>query len=118
MEKNKKIKDINEYKKNKKNKYRKRKFRNLIKPMIKLIIFLIIFISIMLCMYGYSEMSDKKYKIGELEEVLHQKEIERDNLKLDLDLLTRSRDIEKKAKDKFGMDYAKESQIEYIEVIK
>ncbi len=116
MEKNNKIKDINEYKKKKKNRYRKRKFRKVLKLMIKTFCFICTFIVIVWCMYGYSEMSNKKYKIGELEQELHKKEIERDNLKLDLDLLTRSKDIEQKAKEQFGMDYTKESQIEYIEV--
>lgn len=116
MEKNNKIKDINEYKKKKKNRYRKRKFRQLIKLMIKPFCFICTFICIVWCMYRYSEMSNIKYKIGELEQELHKKEIERDNLKLDLDLLTRSKDIEQKAKDQFGMDYTKEGQIEYIEV--
>ena len=116
MEKNNKIKDINEYKKKKKNRYRKRKFRQLIKLMIKPFCFICTFICIVWCMYEYSEMSNIKYKIGELEQELHKKEIERDNLKLDLDLLTRSKDIEQKAKEQFGMDYTKEGQIEYIEV--
>lgn len=118
MEKNNKIKDINEYKKKKKNKYKKRKFRKILKLTIKPICFIFVFGVIVSCMYGYSEMSNKKYKIGELEKKLHQKEIERDNLRVNLDLLTRSKDIEQKAKDKFGMDYPKESQVEYIEVIK
>ena len=116
MEKNNKIKDINEYKKKKKNRYRKRKFRQLIKLMIKPFCFICTFICIVWCMYEYSEMSNIKYKIGELEQELHKKEVERDNLKLDLDLLTRSKDIEQKAKEQFGMDYTKEGQIEYIEV--
>lgn len=118
MQKNNKIKDINEYKKKKKNKYKKRKIRKLVKLMIKPVCFICVFGIIISCMYGYSEMSNKKYKIGELEKELHKKEIERDNLRVDLDLLTRSKDIEQKAKEQFGMDYPKESQVEYIEVKK
>ncbi len=118
MEKNNKIKDINEYKQKKKNKYQRRKFKSITRLMIKPICIIFVLGVIISCMYGYSEMSRKKYKIGELEKVLHQKEIERDNLKVDLDLLTRSKDIEQKAKEQFGMDYPKDNQVEYIEVIK
>ncbi|MGL5717466.1 MAG: hypothetical protein ACRCXT_07245 [Paraclostridium sp.] len=118
MKKNNKIKDINEYKKKKKNNYKKRKLKKAFKFLIKPVCVTIVFGIIVSCMYGYSEMSRIKYKIGELEDSLHNKEIERDNLMVDLDILTRSKDIESKAKEEYGMDYPSKSQIEYIEVLK
>jgi cell division protein FtsL len=118
MKTKKKIKDINEYRINKKNKYKKVVLKKILKFTIKLGCVSCVFIIILGCMYSYSEVSKLKYKIGELESILHNKTIERDNVQVEVDLLTRSRDIEKKANEKLGMDYPKENQIKYIEVDK
>ena len=118
MKRNKKIKEINEYRLNKKNNYKRKLLKKIIKLSIKLGCLLFIFIIISGCLYGYSEISKLKYEIGKLESELHKKNIEKDNIKVEVDILTTSKDIEKKANEKLGMNYPKESQIRYIEVNK
>ncbi|GAA0707590.1 hypothetical protein GCM10008904_16950 [Paraclostridium ghonii] len=118
MKRKNKIKDINEYRTNKKNIYKRRMFKKIIKVCVKLGVVASIFCIIFACMYGYSEVAKLKYKIGDLESELHNKTIEKENLQVELDVLTRSKDIEKKANEKLGMDYPKESQMKYIEVSK
>jgi cell division protein FtsL len=116
MKRKNKIKDINEYRTNKKNIYKRRMVKKFIKGSIKLGVVASVFGIIFVCMYGYSEVAKLKYKIGDLESELHKKTIVRENLQVEVDLLTRSKDIEKKANEKLGMDYPKESQMKYIEV--
>lgn len=116
MKRKNKIKDINEYRANKKNIYKRRMIKKITKWIIKLGSVASVCCIIFACMYGYSEVAKLKYKIGDLESELHNKTIEKENLQVDVDLLTRSRDIEKKANEKLGMDYPKESQMKYIEV--
>lgn len=118
MRRKKKIKNISEYRANKKNNYKRRILKKTLKVSIKLGCVAFVFLVISACMYGYSEVSKMKYEIGELESVLHNKTIEKDNIQVEIDLLTRSKDIEKKANEKLGMDYPKENQIKHIEVSK
>jgi len=98
MKRKNKIKDINEYRANKKNIYKRRMIKKITKWVIKLGSVASVCCIIFACMYGYSEVAKLKYKIGDLESELHNKT------------------IEKKANEKLGMDYPKESQMKYIEV--
>ena len=118
MKRKKKKENINEYRANKKNNYKRRILKKILKGSIKLGCVAFVFLFISTCMYGYSEVSKLKYKIGELESVLHNKTIEKDNIQVEIDLLTRSKEIEKKANEKLGMDYPLDNQIKYIEVSK
>ena len=118
MKRKNKKKDKNEYRKNKKNNYKRIVLKKLLKCTFKISCISFVFITILGCMYGYSEVSKLKYEIGELESKLHKKTIERDNIQVEVDLLTKSKDIEKKANEELGMDYPKENQIKYIEVSK
>lgn len=116
MKRKNKIKDINEYRAKKKNIYKRRIKKNIKKIVLKISIGLSIFCMIFGCMYSYSEVAKLKYKIGELEGELHNKTIEKENLQVDVNLLMRSKDIEKRANEELGMDYPKKNQIKYIEV--
>ncbi len=118
MKRKNKIQDINEYRRNKKNNYKRRILKKVLKKAIKLSFVASILFTILGCMYAYSEVSKLKYEIGRLESQLHTKTIERDNVQVEVDLLTRSKEIEKTANEKLGMDYPKENQIKHIEVSK
>ncbi len=118
MKRKNKVQDINEYRTNKRNNYKRRILKKVLRKSIKLSFVASIIFVILGCMYSYSEVSKLKYEIGRLESELHIKTIERDNVKVEVDLLTRSKEIEKIANEKLGMDYPKENQIKHIEVAK
>lgn len=116
MKRKNKIKDINEYRGKKKNIYKRRIKKEFKIGFVKVVAGLSIFCAVFGCMYVYSEVAKLKYEIGDLESELHKKTIEKENLQVDVNLLSRSRDIEKKASEELGMDYPKKNQIKYIEV--
>ena len=112
LDKKKRVKNINEYKKRKKNRYRKRKIKRLIKPILFSLSILVIII-INLC--GNAIVSNYKYEINTLEQQLRKEEIALDQLKVETLQNKSITNIEENAKEKLNMDYPNESQIRYID---
>lgn len=120
MNKNSKVKDMNEYKNKKKNKYKK-KPRKKIKKVIKknILIFtgaigvLSIFI-VNIC--GYAIISELKYEIGDLKKEKRKAEIRLEEARADFDTKTSIHEIEKRAREELNMDYPKKNQVRYIHV--
>lgn len=115
MKNNKKIKNINEYRKVKKNKHKDRKQKK-IKKEIVVLLFMVSVSIIVINLCGYSKISQLKYEIHYLKKDLRQKEVILEQLKSELYAKTSTEQIEQDAKEKLNMDYPKENQINYIDV--
>ena len=113
MDKNKRVKNINEYKKKKKNRYRKRKIKRVVKPILFTFPILSIII-INLC--GNAIVSNYKYEINKLKRELRKEEIVLDGLRMEKLKDSSITTIEENAKEKLNMDYPNESQIRYIDL--
>lgn len=113
MDKNERVKKINEYKKRKKNRYRKRKIKRILKPI--LFIFPVIAIIIInLC--GNAIVSNYKYKINTLKKELRKEEIALDGLKMEQLKNSSITSIEENAREELDMDYPNQSQMRYIDL--
>ncbi len=113
MEKNNKIKDINEYKKRKKNKHK------IIR--VKKIIFILslsvgVFMTVIINICGYSVIGELKYSIGNLKKELRKEEIRLEEAKAKADTKTSIHEIEKRAREELNMDYPTKNQIRYIQI--
>ena len=113
MEKNNKIKDINEYKKRKKNKHK------IIR--VKKIIFILslsvgVFMTVIINICGYSVIGELKYSIGNLKKELRKEEIRLEEAKANADTKTSIQEIEKRAREELNMDYPTKNQIRYIQI--
>lgn len=113
MNKKKRVRNINEYKKRKKNRYRKRKIKRAVKPILLAFPVLSIII-INLC--GNAILSNYKYEINTLKKQLRKEEIALDGLKMEQLKNSSITNIEESAKEKLNMDYPNESQMRYIDL--
>lgn len=113
MNKNERVRNIDEYKKRKENRYRKRKIKRIIKPMLFAFPVVVVII-INLC--GNAIMSNYKYEINILKKQLRKEEIALDGLKMEQLKNTSITNIEENAKEKLNMNYPNESQMRYIDL--
>lgn len=124
MKKNSKVKNLEEYRDKKINneynekksckKKKKSKTKKKYRPLFILIIFAIL--SILFFMYRYSIISNLKYEIQSLNKELENSKNKKKELYIQLENLSNSGYIEKKAREKLQMDYPKEEQIVYIKL--
>ena len=113
LNKKKRVKNINEYKKRKENRYRKRKIKRVVKPIL-LAFPVVSIIIINLC--GNAIVSNYKYEINTLKKQLRKQEIVLDGLKMEQLKSSRITNIEENAKEKLNMDYPNESQMRYVDL--
>ena len=113
LDKKKRVKNINEYKKRKKNRYRKRKIKRVVKPIL-FVFPMVSIIIINLC--GNVIVSNYKYEINTLKKQLRKEEIALDGLKMEQLKNSSITNIEENAKEKLNMDYPNESQMRYVDL--
>ena len=113
MNKNERVKSINEYKKRKRNRHRKRKIKKILKPILLSLSILVIMIT-HLC--GNAIVSEYKYEINNLKKELRKEEIELDILKMESLKYSSITNIEEDAREELGMNYPEESQIRYLDI--
>ena len=123
MKKRSNVKHIDEYKTKKVNKNNKKKKAKKKKLSINVLIKFIKASSILavlglviglLC--GYSVVSELKYELNSLNKELDKKLEKKDNIRVELDVLSKSGYIEEEAKTRLNMDSPQGDQIEYIDV--
>lgn len=113
LNKKKRVKNINEYKKRKENRYRKRKIKRVVKP----ILFAFPVVSIIIInLCGNAIVSNYKYEINTLKKQLRKQEIVLDGLKMEQLKSSSITNIEENAKEKLNMDYPNESQMRYVDL--
>ena len=116
MNKNNRVRNINEYKKEKKNKHKKKQVKKIKKSIIRFALFLFCFLIIIVNICGHSIIGNLKYDIYYLRKELREEEIRLNELKANIDTNTSIREIEIRVKEKLNMDYPKQHQIRYIEI--
>lgn len=116
MNKNNKVRNINEYKNEKKNKHKKKQVKKIKKSIIRFVLFLFCFLIIVVNICGYAVIGNLKYDIYYLRKEFREEEIRLNELKANIDTNTSIREIEVRVKEELNMDYPKQHQIRYIEV--
>ena len=116
LNKDNKVKYINEYKKRNKNTNKKRKRKFKLNKFQVLLIFACSASIIIGNLCGYVKISQLKYDIHYLQEELNSKQIIIEQLNAKMYSNTSIDEVEKIAKEELNMDYPSESQIEYITV--
>ncbi|MDB8799200.1 hypothetical protein PN290_07380 [Romboutsia sp. 1001216sp1] len=116
MEKNNKIKDINEYKKRKKNKHKIIRAKKIKKMIFILSLSVGVFMTLIINICGYSVIGELKYSIGNLKKELRKEEIRLEEAKANADTKTSIQEIEKRAREELNMDYPTKNQIRYIQI--
>jgi cell division protein FtsL len=117
------VKHIDEYKTKKVNKYnnekkakKKKLKRKILKKIVKASSILVVLGLIIAILCGYSIVSELKYELNALNKELDKKLEKKDNIRVELDVLSKSGYIEEEAKTRLNMDSPKGDQIEYIDV--
>lgn len=114
--KNKKVRNLEEYKKQKKNKNKKKNRKKFFKTLSRLGVMICGLFLIIANICGQVIISKLNYKVYYLKKELREEEIKLSELKEKNNINMSIKEIEKKAKEELNMDYPKQSQIRYIQV--